>query len=86
MDDLKSLYVDMPIWNEPLKVDDFIITIGKKQSNSVYHIAEVRRVDSREKRRSRYHIKVYMSDLTTALKRESEQRLLPIQWNTRNKK
>lgn len=83
----KSLYIDMPSWEEGVKIDDFLVAIGKKQSNSVYHIASIKRVvDRKEKRMKRYHINVYKSDLLTALRRDEDQKLITIQWYSRNKK
>lgn len=42
MDELKSLYVDSPSWHTPIKVDDFLVAVGKLKSNSVYHVFEVK--------------------------------------------
>jgi hypothetical protein len=83
-DKLKSLYVDAPLWVPDIKVDDFIVTIGVNKSNSVYHVAEVR-ISAREKMK-RAHLKVYVSDLVTALRRSSGQKLIPITWYKRKKK
>lgn len=78
-----SLYMDAPRWVPDVKVDDFIIAIGKNKSNSVYHIAEVRiKINGRTKRA---YLKCYRSDLITALKRESNQSLIPMVWYKRNK-
>lgn len=86
MENTFSLYIDTPIWVDPINVDDFIITIGQKKSNSVYHDAETRRKKFVEKRFARNYVKVYRSDLITALKREQGQKLIPIQWKKRNNK
>ena len=86
-DRLRKLYIDMPSWEEGVKVDDFLIAIGKKQSNSVYHIAEVRPpTNPKNERMNRYHLKVFKSDLLTAIKRDSDQKIQPIYWYSRNKK
>lgn len=38
-DKLRSLYIDMPVWNKfGINVDDFLVAIGKTKSNSVYHV------------------------------------------------
>lgn len=86
-DQLKKLYIDMPAWDEPVRVDDFMVAIGKRQSNSVYHIAEVTPGKPRkDKRLVRYYLKVYKSDLITALKRGPKQKLIKIYWYSRDKK
>jgi hypothetical protein len=86
MDELKSLYIDMPSWDEGVEVDDFLIAIGKKQSNSVYHVAEVKCSPRKDKRITRYNMKVYKSDLITMLKRDEDQRLITLVWYSRDKK
>lgn len=86
MDKLKSLYIDCAAWHEPITVDDFLITIGKRQSNSVYHVAEVRAKPNPKKRLVRYYVKVYISDLITALKKEPHQKIIPMTWYSRDKK
>lgn len=83
-DKLVSLYIDSPRWNPDIKVDDFIITIGVSKSNSVYHVAKVKSED--KGRTKRHHVKCYRSDLITALKRGSDQELIPMTWYKRNKK
>lgn len=86
-DRLRKLYVDIPNWQKGLQVYDFIVAIGVKQSNSIYHIAEVNKVTPiKNKRASRWHIKVYKSDLLTALNRDTEQALIPMSWYKRSKK
>ncbi|MEX0313439.1 MAG: hypothetical protein AB3N18_04620 [Allomuricauda sp.] len=85
MDELKSLYVDMPSW-ESLNVDDFIVAVGKTKTNSVYHIAECKHKPRPNKRMVRHYIKVFKSDLITALKRDPSQQLIPMTWYSRNKK
>ena len=85
MEELKSLYVDMPNWNQGIAVDDFIIAIGNTKSNSVYHVFEVNARPRRDKRITRYNLKVLKSDLLTALKRDINQKLIPMQWYKRNK-
>tara|TARA_R110002012_G_scaffold190633_1_gene358218 strand:- start:24787 stop:25047 length:261 start_codon:yes stop_codon:yes gene_type:complete len=86
MEKLIKLYIDSPQWEPAILPDDFAVAIGKKQSNSVYHIAEVRPVPKPEKRVIRYHIKCFKSDLITCLNREPDQKLIPIVWYNRNKK
>lgn len=76
----------MPRWTPAVKVDDFLVAIGKKQSNSVYHIASVRSVLRPGKRITRYHMQVYKSDLITCLNRDSDQQLITLFWYNRNKK
>lgn len=80
-----KLYIDSPAWSAPVSVDDFIITIGKTKSNSVYHVAEVTE-NKRENRTTRYYVKAFRSDLITALNRSGSQKVLPIVWYNRNKK
>lgn len=88
MDNPKRLYIDIPDWDEPAKVDDFLVAISKKQSNSVYHIAEVRSVVPRKKQPgiSRYYLNVYKTDLITAIKRDEDQKVIPVYWYSRGKK
>ena len=87
IDKSKSLYVDMPQWKIGIMVDDFLVAIGKNKSNSVYHVAKIKRVvDKPEKRIIRYYLSVYKSELTTALRRDKTQKLIPIYWYSRNKK
>lgn len=86
MDKIKSLYIDCPIWYLGVKQDDFIVMIGVKKSNSVYHVLEVtKEVKNTEKRTKRCYLKVIDSDLPTALRRDSEQALIPMQWYKRKK-
>jgi len=81
MEKLKSLYIDRPTGLSPVTPDDFLVTIGVKRSNSVYHVAEVR---AKPKGRwTRYYLKVYDSDLVTALKRSTTQKLIPLTWYKR---
>lgn len=84
MDKLKKLYIDMPSWCDPISVDDFIVAVGVKKSNSVYHVASVK-VGRLKDRVQRFHIQVYKTDLLTALKRESDQKLITIKWYSRKK-
>jgi len=86
MEKTVSLYVDMPIWANNLKVDDFVVTVGKTKSNSVYHVAEVRIKASPKTRMKRIYFKSYRSDLLTACKRDKEQSLVVMTWYSRNKK
>lgn len=80
----KSLYVDQPSWGEPINVDDFVITIGVKQSNSVYHVSEVKIKQHADKRITRYNLKVFDSDLMTAIQRDKTQKIIPIVWYKRS--
>lgn len=82
-DKVKSLYVDRPAWHQPIAVDDFLVTIGVKKSNSVYHIVEVKAKPRIDVRIVRYYVKVYDSDLITALKRDINQQLIPLVWYKR---
>ena len=81
----KKLYIDGPTWQKAPKVDDFLVAVGKKKSNSVYHIAEVKpgRVQDRK---ARYYLNVYKTDLITALRRGPDQALIAVTWYSRNKK
>ncbi len=82
-DKLRSLYVDSEA-SLIIEPDDFVITIGKKKSNSVYHVVESKRVIRENGVRS--YLKVLKSDLLTCLKREQSQRVVSVTWNSRNKK
>jgi len=85
-DGLRSLYVDVPSYGEDISVDDFIVAVGKTKTNSVYHVAEARVRESPKARMKRCHLKVYKSDLITALSRDSDQKLIPMVWYPRDKK
>lgn len=82
IDKLVSLYVDMPSWEIPIMVDDFLVSIGEKKSNSVYHVLEVKTTYPRE-HVMRCYVKVFRSDLVTALQRSSYQKLITLKWNKR---
>ena len=83
----KCINIDMPYVNGTVEVDDFIVAIGKCKSNSVYHVVKVKRVvPSHGGRVNRYYLDVVNSDLLTALRRESCQRLIPMKWRPRKKK
>ena len=84
MDQVKKLYVDCPEQQPAVMPDDFIVAVGKTKSNSVCHVAEVKR--KLWKNNIRYHVKVFKSDLITALKRDIDQQLIPMQWYNRDKK
>lgn len=74
----------MPNWAEPVKIDDFLVAVGKKQSNSVYHVAEIVSINKqREIRMTRFTVRVFKTDLLTALRREGNQNLIPIFWYKR---
>lgn len=77
----KSLWIDAPSWSDSILVDDFLIAIGKTKSNSVYHVAEVKL--KMKGKIVRYTMKVLKSDLITAIRRESDQRIIPFTWNYR---
>lgn len=80
---LVSIYVDRLPWDTAVKSDDFLVTIGQRQSNSVYHVAEARRVEQKNKM-IRFYLKVYRSDLVMALHREKQtQQLIPLFWYKR---
>lgn len=83
MEKLKSLYIDRPVWDSQINVDDFLVTIGVKQSNSVYHVAEVKAKHRPVSRMIRYYVKVFDSDLMTALKRSENQQLITLHWYKR---
>lgn len=80
----KKLWIESPTWgaNKLIKVDDFLVAIGKKRSNSVYHVAEVTKTQTRG-RMIRQHLKVLKSDLPTALRRDPDQTLVAFTWNYR---
>lgn len=83
----KSLYIDRPSGIDGVKADDFLVAIGKKQSNSVYHVAEVKSIKVRmDGRGRRYYLSVYKTELLMAIKREPHQQLIPIFWYSRKKK
>lgn len=82
MEEVKKLYVDMPSWGS-INVDDFVVTIGKNKSNSVYHVVEVNSKPRKNKRITRHYLKVYKSDLITCLRRDLEQKLIPMVWYSR---
>lgn len=87
LDKERKLYFDQASFYPAVKADDFLIAVGKKQSNSVYHVLESNPKPSlKHKRMTRYHLKVLKSDLITALKRDDSQLLFPMQWNNRKKK
>lgn len=74
-DKLIKLYYDVPIQfgKDYIRVDDFLISIKKKCTGAIYHVAEV---NSRYRGLDiRFTLKCYSSDLITALSREKNQRL-----------
>lgn len=81
MESTRKLYIDCPEWADPIKEDDFIIAIGEKKSNSVYHVWTVKEGVHKEKGMVRSHVTVFKSDLITALKREEGQKLIPLVWH-----
>jgi hypothetical protein len=62
-----------------LNVDDFIVMVGKKQSNSIYHIHSVKS-SSIDKNLVRNRVLVYVSDLLSLIRRDSTQRLIVASW------
>lgn len=81
-DKLVSIYVDRVPWDTAIKPDDFLVTIGQKQSNSVYHVTQARPV--KREHMTRFYLKCYRSDLVTALHREKkEQQLITVFWYKR---
>lgn len=82
-DKIKKLYCDQPSWAPPINEDDFIIAIGVKQSNSVYHVLESVPKERDSLKITRYHLKVFKSDLITALMRSPSQKLIPMTWYSR---
>jgi hypothetical protein len=86
-DKLRKLYIDLPSWSDHIEVDDFLVAVGKKQSNSVYHVAKVKStVPRKEGRVNRFYMMVYKTDLITALQRDEDQQLIIVKWYSRNKK
>lgn len=79
---LISLYIDRLPWDTDIKPDDFLVAVGGKKSNSVYHIEQSRKV-TREPL-NRFYLKCYRSDLVTALRRDKQtQQLIPVFWYKR---
>lgn len=82
----KNLHYDMHKSQPPVQPDDFLVAIGQKKSNTVYHVYSVKpgKVGRKKGRLrpyvKRFHLKVLKSDLATALQRESNQKLWPIYW------
>lgn len=70
-----------------IKADDFIVAVGVKKSNSVYHVVRVKRtVPIRKGIGNRFHMEVINTDLCTALRRDkATQRLIAMQWYKRKK-
>lgn len=85
MEKLKSLYVDSPSWAPAILPDDFIVAVGKTKTNSVYHVVESLPKTNSKKRTVRYNLKVLNTDLITALRRDVDQQLVPMQWYPRGK-
>lgn len=76
-DSIKRLYVDS-VRDIGIKEDDFIVTIGKLKSNSIYHVIESKKTERLNG--LRFHLKVMRSDLLTCIKRDFNQRLIPMIW------
>lgn len=79
---LVSIYYDQPTWSPAVEVDDFLVTIGKKHSNSVYHVVQVK-IKPQGNRMNRFYLKCYRSDLLTALQRDKTQTIYPMYWYKR---
>lgn len=86
MEATRKLYIDMAAWEEAPKPDDFLVAVGARQSNSVYHVVSVRAVPHRTLRAVRYHLQVLKSDLLTVIRREKGQEVITMRWNVRKKK
>jgi hypothetical protein len=78
-DKLISLYIDKSPNDFAINTDDFLITIGKSKSNSVYHVESVKSVIQKNGL-IRYYVKVFRSDLITMLKRDKNQLLTTVFW------
>jgi hypothetical protein len=77
-DNPRKLYIDTRESRPSIKVDDFIVAIGKKKSNSVYHISEARhKINAGFVRNS---IVAYKTELYIALMRNKDQQLVPVKW------
>ena len=86
-DELKSLYIDVYRKSNIPRVDDFIIAVSKLKSNSVYHVAEIKSVVPRKEGRvQRYYMRVFKTDLLTAINRDPDQKIITIMWYPRGKK
>ncbi len=81
MDGLRNIYIDMSYDDNPIKRDDFLIAIGKKKSNSVYHVYSV--VLKPKASKIRYHLEVVKCELIDALRREPPQKIQPFYWYSR---
>jgi len=79
-DKIRKFFVDCPS-DINIKSDDFIICIGQKQSNSVYHVIESNKRFVRSK--FRFTVKVFKSELIVCLKRSENQNIIPMSWNKR---
>lgn len=84
-DNPTSIYLDLPQWHPPVEVDDFVVAVGQKRSNTVYHVLEVKKKAFPKKRIIRYYIKALRSDLLIALKRSYSQKLYTLKWYRRSK-
>lgn len=85
METTRSIYIDMAAWEAPPKPDDFVVAVGKTRSNSVYHVATVRAVPHKARRAVRYHLQVFKSDLLAAIRRDGDQQIITMRWNSRNR-
>ena len=79
----KSIYIDIPPWEDNLKADDFIVCVGQRKTNSVYHIVRVKSIKPQKSRMIRNYLEVINTDLLTALRRDESQSLKPMTWYKR---
>lgn len=56
----KSLFVDMDSRVRPIQTDDFLVSIGKKQSNTIYHVFSSTPKPSKYPGVTQYQVKVYV--------------------------
>ena len=81
MDKPIKLHIDFRDNLQCVFEDDFLVTIGKRKSNSVYHISEVKiRPHKNLVGVLRHDITCYKSNLVVALQRDPSQNLIPAQW------
>lgn len=84
---VKKIYADSLRWQTPIRPDDFIVMIGQRKSNSVYHVVSARQVDHpKTVRMVRTYLEVLDSSLIDLVKRDKSQRVHPKVWYPRGKK
>jgi hypothetical protein len=54
----KKLYYDLDTLTYGPRIDDFLVSVGKKGIGTVYHVA----ASSKSKTRNRYNLKVYVAN------------------------